>query len=268
MQILDGKKAKEHYLEQLRTRVLFLSSIPKLVVIQVGDREDSNSYIRSKKLFAEKLGAEVVHEKLSDKVKQEEIIKLIKKYNKDKTVNGIIVQLPLPGHLIVDEIINEIDITKDVDGLTDNAVFTPATARGIKELLEFYNIKLKNKKVTILGRSKIVGKPTAKMCEDEGAKVTVCHSKTEDVPSKTKKADIVIVAIGKPYMLDNKYFSKGQIVVDVGITKVGDKLLGDVDFEKVKDIVSMITPVPGGVGQMTVLALFENLVDSCYNSVL
>jgi methylenetetrahydrofolate dehydrogenase (NADP+)/methenyltetrahydrofolate cyclohydrolase len=268
MQILDGKKAKEHYLEQLRTRVLFLSSIPKLVVIQVGDREDSNSYIRSKKLFAEKLGAEVVHEKLSDKVKQEEIIKLIKKYNKDKTVNGIIVQLPLPENLNADEIINEIDIAKDVDGLTDNAVFTPATARGIKELLEFYNIKLKNKKVTILGRSKIVGKPTAKMCENEGAKVTVCHSKTEDVPSKTKKADIVIVAIGKPYMLDNKYFSKGQIVVDVGITKVGDKLLGDVDFEKVKDIVSMITPVPGGVGQMTVLALFENLVDSCYNSVL
>jgi methylenetetrahydrofolate dehydrogenase (NADP+)/methenyltetrahydrofolate cyclohydrolase len=268
MQILDGKKAKEHYLEQLRTRVLFLSSIPKLVVIQVGDREDSNSYIKSKKLFAEKLGAELIHEKLTNNIKQEEIIKLIKKYNKDKTVNGIIVQLPLPGHLIVDEIINEIDITKDVDGLTDNAVFTPATARGIKELLEFYNIKLKNKKVTILGRSKIVGKPTAKMCENEGAKVTVCHSKTEDVPSKTKKADIVIVAIGKPYMLDNKYFSKGQIVVDVGITKVGDKLLGDVDFEKVKDIVSMITPVPGGVGQMTVLALFENLVDSCYNSVL
>jgi methylenetetrahydrofolate dehydrogenase (NADP+)/methenyltetrahydrofolate cyclohydrolase len=104
MQILDGKKAKEHYLEQLRTRVLFLSSIPKLVVIQVGDREDSNSYIRSKKLFAEKLGAEVVHEKLSDKVKQEEIIKLIKKYNKDKTVNGIIVQLPLPENLNADEI--------------------------------------------------------------------------------------------------------------------------------------------------------------------
>ncbi len=268
MQILDGKKAKEHYLEQLRTRVIFLSSIPKLVVIQVGDREDSNSYIRSKKLFAEKLGAEVVHEKLSDKVKREEIIKLIKKYNKDKTVNGIIVQLPLPEHLKADEIINEIDITKDVDGLTDNAVFIPATARGIKELLEFYNIKLKNKKVTILGRSKIVGKPTAKMCDNEGAKVTVCHSKTEDVPSKTKKADIVIVAIGKPHMLDNKYFTEGQIVVDVGITRVGDSLLGDVDFEKVKDIVSMITPVPGGVGQMTVLALFENLVDSCYNSGL
>lgn len=248
--------------------MIFLSSIPKLVVIQVGDREDSNSYIRSKKLFAEKLGAEVVHEKLSDKVKREEIIKLIKKYNKDKTVNGIIVQLPLPEHLKADEIINEIDITKDVDGLTDNAVFIPATARGIKELLEFYNIKLKNKKVTILGRSKIVGKPTAKMCDNEGAKVTVCHSKTEDVPSKTKKADIVIVAIGKPHMLDNKYFTEGQIVVDVGITRVGDSLLGDVDFEKVKDIVSMITPVPGGVGQMTVLALFENLVDSCYNSGL
>ncbi len=265
MQLLDGKKAKEHYLEQLKTRILFLSSTPKLVVIQVGDREDSNSYIRSKKLFAEKLGAEVLHDKLSDKVKKEEIIKLIKKHNKDKGVNGIIVQLPLPEHLNADEIINTIDPKKDVDGLTDNAIFTPATARGIKELLEFYNIKLKNKKVTILGRSKIVGKPTAIMCENEGAKVTVCHSKTENVPDKTKKADIVIVAIGKPNFINEKYISKGQILVDVGITKVGDKLLGDIDFEKVKNLASMITPVPGGVGQMTVTALFENLVDSCYN---
>lgn len=268
MQLLDGKKAKEHYLEQLKTRILFLSSAPKLVVIQVGDREDSNSYIRSKKLFAEKLGAEVIHEKLSDKVKKEELIKLIKKHNKDKSVNGIIVQLPLPEHLDVNEIINTIDNTKDVDGLTDNAIFMPATARGIKELLEFYNIKLKNKKVTILGRSKIVGKPTAIMCENEGAKVTICHSKTENVPDKTKKADIVIVAIGKPHLIDDNYLSKNQIIIDVGMTKVNDKWLGDVNFEKVQDMVSAITPVPGGVGQMTVLALFENLIDSCYNASL
>lgn len=268
MQLLDGRKAKEHYFEQLKTRVLFLSSVPKLVVIQVGNREDSNSYIRSKKLFAEKLGAEVVHEKLSDKIKKEELIKIIKKYNKDKGVNGIIVQLPLPVHLNVEEIINTIEVTKDVDGLTDNAIYTPATARGIKELLEFYGVKLKNKKVTILGRSKIVGKPTAIMCEKEGAKVTVCHSKTENVQDKTKKADIVIVAIGKPHLISKDYLSKNQIIVDVGITKVEDKLQGDVDFEIVKDIVGMMTPVPGGVGQMTVLALFENLVDSCYNADL
>lgn len=266
MQLLDGKKAKEHYLEQLKTRVLFLSSTPKLVVIQVGNREDSNSYIRSKKLFAEKLGAEVIHEKLSDKIKKDEIIKLIKKYNKDNSVNGIIVQLPLPAHLNADEIINTIDVRKDVDGLTDNAIYTPATTRGIKELMDFYNIKLKNKKVTILGRSKIVGKPTAIMCESEGAKVTVCHSKTENIPDKTKKADIVIVAIGKPHLISKEYLSKNQIIIDVGITNVEGKLKGDVNYDEVKDIVAMITPVPGGVGQMTVLALFENLVDSCYNA--
>lgn len=266
MQLLDGKKAKEHYLEQLKTRVLFLSSSPKLVVIQVGNREDSNSYIRSKKLFAEKLGAEVIHEKLSDKIKKDEIIKLIKKYNKDNSVNGIIVQLPLPAHLNADEIINTIDVRKDVDGLTDNAIYTPATARGIKELMDFYNIKLKNKKVTILGRSKIVGKPTAIMCEAEGAKVTVCHSKTENIYDKTKKADIVILAIGKPHLISKEYLSKNQIIIDVGITNVEGKLKGDVNYDEVKDIVAMITPVPGGVGQMTVLALFENLVDSCYNA--
>lgn len=268
MQLLDGKKAKEFYLEQLKTRLMFMSSAPKLVVIQVGDREDSNSYIKSKKIFAEKLGAELIHEKLDIDIKKDQIIKTIRKYNKDESVNGIIVQLPLPDHLNPDEIIKEINSKKDVDGLTENSIYTPATARGIKELLEFYKIKLKNKKVTIIGRSKIVGKPTAIMCENEGAKVTVCHSKTENIPEKTKKADIVIVALGKPHLINDKYFSNGQVVVDVGITRVEDRLLGDVNFAKVKDIVSYITPVPGGVGQMTVLALFENLVDSCYNAGL
>ena len=267
MQILDGKVARAHYTEELIKKIKSFSFVPCLVIIQVGNRVDSDTYIKAKKSFAQKIGVKVIHIKLDDNVKQIEIIEIIKKYNNDKTVNGIIVQLPLPTHLNADEIINTIDPNKDIDGLTNNTKFIPATARGVKELLEFYKIELKNKKVTVLGRSNIVGKPTALMCEREGAIVTVCHSKTENVSDKTKTADIVIVAIGKPHLINESYLSKGQIIIDIGITKEGESLNGDVDFERVKDIVSMITPVPGGVGQMTVLALFENLIDSCYNGL-
>ncbi|HEY9583624.1 MAG TPA: bifunctional 5,10-methylenetetrahydrofolate dehydrogenase/5,10-methenyltetrahydrofolate cyclohydrolase [Candidatus Paceibacterota bacterium] len=265
MKILDGRKAREHYIYILKNRIDKLAFKPCLTIIQIGSRADSDSFISAKKSFAQKMNIKEIHEKMPENVTQEEVIKIIKKYNKDKSVNGIIVQLPLPKHLDAGEIINNIDNKKDVDGLTSKTKFTPATARGIKELLDFYKINLKNKKVTVLGQSDLVGKPVSEMCRKEGAIVTVCDSKTEDVPKKTKKADIIIVAIGKPKSINENYIKKDQIVIDVGITREGEKLYGDVDFERVKDIASAITPVPGGVGQMTVLALFENLIDACYN---
>lgn len=267
MQILDGRVAREYYISLLKERVAKLSFSPCLVIIQVGNRADSDSFIKAKKSFAQRIGVKELHVQLDEKVSQDEVIENIKKYNVDDGVQGIIVQLPLPAHLNSDTIIDLINPKKDIDGLTSNTLFTPATAHGISQLFDFYKIELKDKKVTVIGRSKLVGTPIAHMCQKSGATVTVCHKGTEDIPSKTKTADIVIVAIGRPNFIDEKYVSSGQIVIDVGITRhLKEGLVGDVDFNKVKDIVGMITPVPGGVGQMTVLALFENLIDACYNT--
>ena len=267
MQIIDGRKAREHYTALLQKRIKELAFTPCLAIIQVGNRADSDSFIKAKKSFAKKIGVKEIHINCDEKVTQDELLEIIKKYNEDKTVQGIIVQLPLPSHLDSEIIINSIDSKKDVDGLTRDTSFIPATARGISELLDFYEIDLSGKKVCVVGRSKLVGTPIANMCRKRGSIVTVCHSQTEDMERETRKAGILIVAIGKANFINEKYVSNGQIVIDVGITRGDDRLIGDVDFEKVKDIVSMITPVPGGVGQMTVLALFENLVDACYTSI-
>jgi methylenetetrahydrofolate dehydrogenase (NADP+)/methenyltetrahydrofolate cyclohydrolase len=265
MQLLDGRTARNYYLPLLHKRVKALSFVPCLVIIQVGDRADSNIYIKGKKNFVEKIGAQIRHIRLDEDVSQEKVIEIVKKYNNDDAVQGIIVQLPLPQHLNADVIIDAIASKKDTDGMTKNAFVMPATARGVKDLLDFYKISLSKKKVTVVGKSKLVGKPISEMCEKEGAIVTSCDSKTEDLWNKTQEAEILIVAIGSPKFITEKFVSKGQIVIDVGITRNpdGTTVDGDVDFEAVKDIVSMITPVPGGVGQMTVLALFENLVEMC-----
>lgn len=264
MQLLDGRKVREAYTVELIKRVAALSFVPLLVIIQVGDRADSDAFIKAKKSFAQKIGAKEMHIKLPENVSQYEVLKEIEKYNNDKEVQGIIVQLPLPAHLNPDTIINTIHPHKDTDGLTPNSDYMPATARGIRDLLSFYKIELKNKKVTVVGQSKLVGKPIAEMCRKEGAMVTVSDSKTENIPELARTADILVVAIGKPKFIGPEYIKEGQIVIDVGITRHQDNaLLGDVDFEAVKGRTAMITPVPGGVGQMTVLALFENLIDAC-----
>lgn len=269
MLLLDGRKAKESYIAKLTERVKALSFSPCLVIIQVGERPDSDAFIKAKKSFAQKIGVKEQHIQLRETISQEELKGIVKKYNNDTTVHGIIVQLPLPPHLDPDEIIHCIAPKKDTDGLTPGTKFMPATARGIRDLLNFYNIELKNKKVTVVGQSKLVGKPISKMCMEEGAIVTSCDSKTKNIPEKTKTADVVIVAIGKPKFITEQYLKKGQVVIDVGITRIEDNfLVGDVDFDKVQGLVKAITPVPGGVGQMTVLALFENLVDACYNRTL
>ncbi|MFA6295215.1 MAG: bifunctional 5,10-methylenetetrahydrofolate dehydrogenase/5,10-methenyltetrahydrofolate cyclohydrolase [Candidatus Paceibacterota bacterium] len=281
--ILDGRKTRDSIIPALKERVEKLSIKPILAIIQVGNRDDSNSFIRAKKNFAVKIGVDVKHIELAETVSIDDVIKAVEDCNNDDVIKGIVVQLPLPANLDRDVVINAIDPKKDVDALTAVNVkkwsegkegsIMPATARGVRTLLKKYNISLKGKKVVVVGRSALVGKPIAAMCLNEGAEVSVCHSKTTDLAKETKEADVIIVAVGKIGLINAKHVREGQVIVDVGINTVigeklddeiqGKKLVGDVDFESVKDIVSAITPVPGGVGPMTVISLFENLVDWC-----
>ena len=283
--ILDGRAAREALIPGLIERIKSLSFVPTLAIIQVGDRPDSTSFIGAKKSFAKKIGVTVKHIQVPESVSQQKLIGIVRECNADKDIHGIIVQLPLPVSLDRRAVIEAIDPRKDADALTSYRVerwskggedaLLPATARGIREILAHYRIALSGKRVCVVGRSDLVGTPIAAMCRDAGAAVTVCHSKTLDLPAETKKADILIVAAGKPGLIGKEHVHQGQIVIDVGINTVhgekledeveGKKLVGDADFEAVKGIVSAITPVPGGVGPMTVLALFENLVDLCKN---
>lgn len=270
MLFIDGRKTREELLPGLVQRIKGLPKPPMLAIIQVGDRPDSTSFIKAKKAFAKKIGVYEKHIQLQADIQETELLRIVAKCNADKNIQGIIVQLPLPEHIGRDRVINAIDPKKDADGLTDTNIESghviPATARGIRELLNHYSIQLLGKKVTVIGRSMLVGTPIAQMCKREGAIVTVCHSKTADLAKETKAADIIICAVGKQGLITAKHVKAGQVVIDVGINRnEEERLVGDVDFEAVKDIVSAISPVPGGVGPMTVLGLFENLVDLCHN---
>jgi len=282
-QIIDGRKTREALLPQLVTKVKSLTYTPMIAIIQVGHRADSTSFIKAKKAFGAKIGVTVKQINLPETVSQADLTAIVDECNGDPLINGIIVQLPLPLGIDRDAIIETIDPEKDVDALTSANVkrfvegipgaLLPATARGIRELLDYYKIALSGKEVVVIGRSNLVGKPIATMCINENATVTVCHSKTSNLSEETKKADIVIVAAGKAGLIGKEHVKAGQVIIDVGINTIageklddeieGKKLVGDVDFDAVKNVVSAITPVPGGVGPMTVLALFENLVDLC-----
>jgi len=270
--ILSGKIIRDERMSEIASNIKAFLTIPAMTIIQVGDRPDSNSYIQAKKNFATKVGLKTKHVKLREDIKQQDLIDTVEKCNEDVETKAIIVQLPLPLHIDRDAVIETIDPNKDVDALTaanvkfwlegrEDAIM-PATARGIKHLLSYYGIELFGKKVCVVGRSILVGKPIAIMCLNENASVSICHSKTQNLEEETKRADILIVAIGKPNFINNNYVREGQIVIDVGISKdMSGNLCGDVDFDKVSPIVSMISPVPGGVGPMTVLSLFENIID-------
>jgi methylenetetrahydrofolate dehydrogenase (NADP+)/methenyltetrahydrofolate cyclohydrolase len=281
--ILDGRATREALMPELIKRTQALSFTPTLCIIQVGDRPDSTAFIRAKKAFAKKIGVKEKHIQVTESIPQSELIDIIRECNADKAIQGIIVQLPLPIHIDREVIIDAIDPKKDVDALTafnvkrwfegrEDAIM-PATARGVRTLLKQYKIDLFGKKVTVIGRSMLVGKPIITMCLNENATVTVCHSKTPDLVKHTKTADVLIVAAGKSGLIQAKHVKKGQAVIDVGINTVtgeklddeieGTRLVGDVDFSKVHKRVAAITPVPGGVGPMTVLSLFENLIDLC-----
>jgi len=272
--ILDGRIIRERCLPRLIEKIKGFGRSITLAIIQVGDRADSTAYIKAKKVLAGRIGIGLEHIVLANSVSESEILKVVQECNANRSIQGIIIQLPLPKTINSDNIIQAIDYRKDLDAITPKRVsewsshkvgaLIPATVRGIRELLGAYDIGISSKNVVVVGRSPLVGRPIAVMCQQERAIVTVCHSQTINMSLETRKADILIVAVGKPHLITKEYVSEGCVVVDVGINRgKNGSLVGDVDFESVKNIVSAITPVPGGVGPMTVFALFENLLDLC-----
>lgn len=259
MKILDGKALNLLIAANLQWKIAKLKTKLKLVIVQVGNKEESNVYIRHKLKFAEKISALAEHKKFKESVSESTLLKEIERLNTDKSVHGVIVQLPLPKQIDSKIIAQAIVPEKSVDG---SAFFIPATTRGILTLLDHYKIPITGRKAVVVGRSELVSKPTALALLNRDATVTVCHSKTKNVPRETRQADILIVAAGKPKLITAKHVSKNQIVIDVGINIVNGKMVGDVDFTKVSKIVRAISPVPGGVGPMTVTSLFENLLDA------
>ena len=243
---------------------------PKLAVIMVGDDPASKIYVRNKNRACQEIGIEFEEYLLEENIKQEDLNNLIKKLNQDEKVNGILLQSPIPKHLNINEAIKTITYRKDVDGFTPSSVgklvigedtFTSCTPYGVMKMLEYYNIDLTGKHVVILGRSNIVGKPLLHCCLNKNATVTVCHSKTLNIEEYTKQADVLMVAIGKAKFVTADMVKEGAVVIDIGINRTEEgKLIGDVDFENIKEKASYITPVPGGVGPMTIAMLMNNVI--------
>lgn len=282
--ILNGKLVRDEIALKLQKKVSSMKIQPAISIIQVGELPASSVFIRQKKLFGEKIGVKVEHHLFPSTISEKELLAEIEQLNIDPTIQGIIVQLPLPAHINKNVIIESIDPYKDVDGLhsinvkklwtEDSTGITPATAKGIMTLCKYYGIHVEGKKVTVVGRSALVGQPIAQCFLNAGATVTICHKQTKKLHEHTSMADIVVVATGVPRLIKEKHVRKGQIVIDVGITSIEKKIknqivkkiVGDVDFEKVSKIVKAITPVPGGVGPMTVLSLFENVIEAAEKS--
>lgn len=265
--ILFGIPVREKIRESLIDRVKKLGLKPCLVIVQVGDRDDSNIYIRNKIKFGESLGIKVILEKFESSIEESVLVEKIKKISDDKSVNGIIVQLPLPESINSNKIIQVIPKDKDADGLSTVVEFggsnlvTPATARAVISIFDFYNIKVLGKKIAVIGRSRLAGGPIAQSLQSLGAEVSVCHKETENTKEICKNSDIIISAAGQLNLVNKDFVKASHVVVDVGINKTLDgKLVGDVDFAEVEPIVDSITPVPGGIGPLTVACLFENLL--------
>lgn len=273
--IIDGKKISAEIKDELKERAAFLKEKGKeatLAVIQVGKDPASSIYVRNKKMACEYIGIRSLSYELEESITEEDLLALIDKLNSDASVNGILVQLPLPAHICEKNILNAIDPVKDVDCFHPQNVgkmnlgeggFLPCTPAGIIQLLKRSGIEITGKECVVIGRSNIVGKPVAMLMLNENATVTITHSRTRDLREVTKRADILIVAIGKPKMIDDSYIKEGAVIIDVGIHRGEDKkMCGDVDYEKVFEKCSAITPVPGGVGPMTIAMLMKNCLST------
>ena len=274
-QIIDGKAISAQIKEELRVKVTAMKAEGKnacLAVIQVGNDPASSVYVNNKKKGCEFIGIESLSYELPEETTEAELLDLIKKLNDDEKVNGILVQLPLPKHIDEDKVIQTITPSKDVDGFHPHSVgclcigqkgYVSCTPAGIIQLLKRSNIEIEGKECVIIGRSNIVGKPMSLLMLRENATVTVAHSRTENLKEVCKRADILIVAVGKPKMVTADYVKEGAVVIDVGIHRnETNKLCGDVDFDDVAPHCSAITPVPGGVGPMTIAMLMNNCVES------
>ncbi len=281
MKLIDGKAlaAKmqielQDKVEKLKERGIF----PALVVILVGENPASQIYVRGKERDAAKIGilSEVV--KLPETVSESELLTLIEQYNQDEKWHGILVQLPLPGHISEEKVLLAIHPEKDVDGFhpmnmgklwAGNPVMVPSTPAGVMEMLREYKVEIEGKRAVVIGRSNIVGKPMAQMLMDKNATVTIAHSKTPDLAELCKTADILVAAIGRDRMITRDYVKAGAVVIDVGMNRDSEgKLHGDVDFDDVKDVASLITPVPGGVGLMTRTMLMVQTVKAAEKQMI
>ena len=270
--IISGREVAENILQDLKKRVDILKKkniTPKLVVVLVGDMKASASYVAQKEKFAVKAGIDSEVLRFNSEISESEILNQIDEINKDDKIHGVIVQLPLPDHISVTKVLNRIDPKKDVDGFTPTNVgklflgeetLVSCTPKGIMSMLESTGTDLNGKNVTVIGRSNIVGKPVSILCQQQNATVTMCHSRTKDLNAKLADADVVIVAVGVAKFINGDQIPSDAIVIDVGIHNIDGKLCGDVDFETASEKASAITPVPGGVGPMTVCALIENTI--------
>lgn len=270
-QPIDGKAFAANLRADIALRVAALKKergiTPGLAVVLVGNDPASEVYVKSKGKQTVEAGMNSYEHKLPDTVSQSELLSLIAKLNENKNVHGILVQLPLPKHISEDAIINAIDPNKDVDGFhvvnagklaTGQEAFVPCTPLGCSMLLKDVMGNLAGKHAVVIGRSNIVGKPMAQLLLKESCTVTIAHSKTQDLPALLKMADIVVAAVGRPNMVKGEWLKQGAVVIDVGINRVDGKLVGDVDYASCQGIASAITPVPGGVGPMTIACLLEN----------
>jgi methylenetetrahydrofolate dehydrogenase (NADP+)/methenyltetrahydrofolate cyclohydrolase len=285
-QILDGKSIAQQIREEIKKEVMELKErhgiVPGLVTILVGENPASVSYVTAKQRTAHELGFYSVQENLPENVSEDELLKLIDKYNRDEKIHGILVQLPLPKHINERKVLYAIDPRKDVDGfhpvnvgklVIGEPCFIPCTPYGIMILLAKTGVPVDGADVVVIGRSNIVGKPIANLLMQKrkpvgNATVTVCHTGTKDIASHTRRADILIVAAGVPKFVTADMVKEGAVVIDVGVNRIGTtpdgkaKLCGDVDFDAVKEKASFITPVPGGVGPMTITMLMKNTLES------
>lgn len=261
--------------EELKAKVNSLKKMgiqPKLSVVLASEDEASKIYVGKKRKMCEELGIEQDEHILDESVTTDEVVDIINTLNKDKSVNGILVQLPLFKHLDMDRVLDTISEKKDVDGfhpltlgklfIGEKETFVSCTPKGIMTILDDIGVECEGKHAVIVGRSRIVGKPISQLLLKRGATVTVCHSKTKDISLYTKQADILVAAVGKPHIITKDMVKKDAIVIDVGINRIDGKILGDVDTENVLEVCDKITPVPGGVGLTTVLSLLENVVQA------
>ena len=274
-EILDGKLVSQVLRKKIKSRVEALAKRdikPGLAVILVGNDAASQIYVRNKVAACQAVGIHSIVYRLSAETSEQKVLEELKRLNNDPAINGILVQLPLPKHIDEVKIVEFISPEKDVDGfhkinvgamVTGSARFYPCTPHGVMKLLEYYGIAIEGQHAVVVGRSNIVGKPMALMLLEKGATVSICSSKTPDLASFTRQADIVVVAVGKSKVLSGAMIKSGATVIDVGINRLADgSLVGDVDFESVLEVAGFLTPVPGGVGPMTITMLLENTIRS------
>lgn len=272
--LLDGKIISQSVVESLKPRVQTLVEqgvTPGLAVILVGDDPASQSYVRSKERLAKKVGIHSKIVRLSEDTTKETLMGIIDELNNDRAFHGILVQLPLPKHINEKEILLRISQDKDVDGFhpmnagrlaTGGAAFVPCTPKGVMAMLASANISVAGKHAVVVGRSNIVGKPMAQLLLNADATVTICHSKTKNLAEMTRQADILVAAVGRAKFITADMIKPGAVVIDVGVNRVDGSLVGDVDFDGAKNVASYITPVPGGVGLMTVAMLMTNTIEA------